>query len=111
MKTKFIAEVSSNHNTSLERSIEFVETAAQIGCSAIKFQLFKIDELFAPEILAVSSEHEKRRKWELPLAFLPELFAASKENNIQFGCTPFYIKAVEELYPYVDFYKIFRPRK
>ncbi|MCP4595904.1 N-acetylneuraminate synthase family protein [Neptuniibacter sp.] len=102
----FIAEVSSNHAQNLERCFQFIDTAAEIGCDAVKFQLFKIDELFAPEILNDSEPHRKRRAWELPLQFLPELSKRCQQQNIAFSCTPFYLKAVEELEPYVDFFKI-----
>lgn len=90
----FIAEVSSNHSASLERSLAFIDRAADIGCDGVKFKLFKIDELFAPEILATSPEHEKRPAWELPVDFIPGLAARAKERAIQFGCTPFYLDAV-----------------
>ncbi len=102
----FIAEVSSNHHCELSRCIAFIERAAAIGCDAVKFQLFKIHDLFAPKILAASKEHQRRKDWELPLEFLPELAGACKELGVEFGCTPFYMEAVEELGPYVDFYKI-----
>ncbi|MDP4744955.1 MAG: N-acetylneuraminate synthase family protein [Porticoccaceae bacterium] len=104
--TKFIAEVSSNHNRDLARCFEFIDAAARIGCDAVKFQLFKIDQLFAPQILAKSETHRKRKDWELPTAFLPKLAQRSREQGIQFSCTPFYLDAVSELEPYVDFYKI-----
>ena len=104
--TFFIAEVSSNHSKSLERSLEFIDNASKVGCDAVKFQLFKIDKLFSPEILENSKEHRDREKWELPIEFLPILAKRCKEKNIQFSCTPFYLDAVKELYPYVDFYKI-----
>lgn len=103
---KFIAEVSSNHHRDLDRAIAFIKSASAIGCQAVKFQLFKIDELFAPEILAKSPMHRARRDWELPLDFLPVLSEQCRINNIEFSCTPFYLEAVEELFPYVDFYKI-----
>lgn len=106
MKTQFVAEVSSNHHRDVDRCKQFIETAAQIGCDAVKFQLFKIDELFAPEILEKSENHRKRAQWELPKEFLPELKACCEANNIEFSCTPFYLAAVDELAPYVDFFKI-----
>lgn len=102
----FISEVSSNHARDLSRCVDFIETSARIGCAAVKFQLFKLDELFSPEILAQSEEHRRRREWELPTSFLPDLKAACDANAIQFSCTPFYMEAVDELAPYVDFYKI-----
>ena len=103
---RFIAEVSSNHHRDLARCLKFIDTAKDIGCDAVKFQLFKIDQLFAPEVLAVSPEHRKRRDWELPLSFVPELAQRCRDKDIQFACTPFYLDAVGELEPYVDFYKI-----
>lgn len=104
--TQFIAEVSSNHHRDLERCFDFIDTAARIGCDAVKFQLFKIGQLFAPEILAKSETHRQRKDWELPLDFLPKLAQRSHDQGIQFSCTPFYLEAVTELEPFVDFYKI-----
>lgn len=106
MPVKFIAEVSSNHARDLSRAKRFIEAAARAGCDAVKFQLFKIDEMFAPEILERSAAHRARRDWELPVAFLPELKKAAGEHGLEFGCTPFYLKAVAELEPFVDFFKI-----
>lgn len=102
----FIAEVSSNHSKDLGRALEFVEVAADIGCDAVKFQLFKIDKLFSQEILSKSETHRKRRNWELPLEFLPHLAERCRKLGIHFSCTPFYLDAVSELEEYVDFYKI-----
>src|SRR5207302_4106724 len=66
MTARFVAEVSSNHNRDLGRAIAFVETASRLGCAAVKFQLFNVDDLFAPEILAKSPKHRLRAGWELP---------------------------------------------
>ena len=68
--------------------------------------MFKIDKLFAPEILKNSKKHRDRKHWELPLEFLPILSKRCKKKKIQFSCTPFYLDAVLELEPYIDFYKI-----
>ena len=102
----FVAEVSSNHSQDFNRAKEFIKVSSQIGCQAVKFQLFKIDRLFAPEILAKSKTHRDRKEWELPVEFLPELSTYSHSLGLQFSCTPFYLEAVKELEPYVDFYKI-----
>ncbi len=102
----FIAEASSNHGQDLTRAVAFVDAAAEAGCDAVKFQLFKIDRMFAPEILRQSEKHRARRQWELPVAHLGPLAARCMERGILFSCTPFYVEAVAELEPYVDFYKI-----
>jgi len=104
--TEFVAEVSSNHHRDLDRSIAFVETASRLGCAAVKFQLFKVAELFAPEILAKSQKHRARSQWELPEDFLAPIAARCRDLGIQFACTPFSLRAVEVLEPHVDFYKI-----
>lgn len=102
----FIAEVSSNHHRDLDRCLAFIDAATKIGCQGVKFQLFKIRELFAPEILHHKPELQKRVQWELPVDFLPYLAERCRERGVQFSCTPFYLEAVRELEPYVDFFKI-----
>ena len=72
----------------------------------MKFQLFRIRELFAAEAIAYNPLLLKREAWELPVDFLPELSRCSREAGIEFSCTPFYLEAVDELFPFVDFYKI-----
>lgn len=104
--TDFIAEISSNHNGDLARCRRLIAEAARVGCTSVKFQLFRIDRLFAPEILRVSADHRRRRRWELPLRFLPELSAAARDAGLRFGCTPFDLEAVDELAPHVDFLKV-----
>ncbi len=104
--TKFIAEVSSNHHQDIDRCFQFIDEASRIGCYAVKFQLFKIDQMFTPEVLRVSEKHRQRKNWELPIEFIPILYEYCEEKKIKFACTPFYLEAVDVLEPYVDFYKI-----
>ena len=46
-KIQFIAEVSSNHNRDINRMKDFIYTSKDVGCAGVKFQLFKIDEMFS----------------------------------------------------------------
>src|SRR6202451_1955633 len=102
----FTAEASSTHDRDLSRALAFVDAAAAAGCDAVKFQLFKIDRMFAPEILVRSEKHRARKQWELPLSHLAPLAEHCRARGIQFSCTPFYREAVEELRPFVSFYKV-----
>jgi sialic acid synthase SpsE len=102
----FVAEVSSNHHRDLSRCLAFVDTAAAIGSTAVKFQLFRVNELFAPEAFAHKPDLRDREAWELPIEYLPALAARCRERGVRFGCTPFYLGAVNALVPHVDFLKI-----
>ena len=104
--TVWIAEVSSNHNGSLARIEQFLDSAVDIGAQGVKFQLFKLDQLFAPEALKAKPELLARRAWELPVEFIPHISRMCYARGLLFGCTPFYMAAIAELFPYVDFYKI-----
>jgi sialic acid synthase SpsE len=107
--TDFIAEVCSNHNNDLTRALALIDTAADLGCTAVKFQLFRLDKLYTPEALNHSNYYQMlqdRRAWELPLEWLPSLANHCRQRGIRFGCTHFYLDAVDELLPYVDFYKV-----
>jgi len=104
--TKFISEISSNHNNSLKRSIKLIRISSEIGFDIVKFQLFKIDQLFSKEILKKSKKHRLRKKWELKEKHIPILAKECKKNNLKFCVTPFYLSAIDIIKPYVDYIKI-----
>lgn len=101
-----VAEVSSNHGTSLKRCLRFVHRAAALGCDGVKFQQFRVRELFAPEALRAHPELLEREAWELPEEYNAEIAAYSRECGVAFASTPFYLGAVEVLEPCVDFFKL-----
>ncbi len=103
---KYISEVSSNHDQDLDRIIEFIDISASIGCDAVKFQLFQVEKLFSEDTIKNMPSVMERKKWELPLEFLPEIKKRCNEKKILLGCTPFYLEAVDELAEFVDFYKV-----
>ncbi len=106
MNTIFISEIASNHNKDINRALQFIDISTQLGFDAVKFQLFRLNKLFSEDVLRRSEAHSKRKEWELPLEYLPLLRERAYERGIKFGCTPFYLEAVDVLYDYVDFYKI-----
>lgn len=105
-KFNFIAEVSSNHNKNLNRCLRFIDISKQIGFNSIKFQLFRIKELFHESVLKKSKFHRDRSKWELPIKYIKPIYLRCKKNKIKLGFTPFYLDAVDILKKYVDFFKI-----
>lgn len=104
--TRFIAEIGSNHNTDLERCLELVDAAASTGCGAVKLQVFRVEDLFAPQALEAHSELLRRKAWELPLEFLGPVRKRCRKRGVELGATPFALWAVRELVDYVDFFKI-----
>jgi N-acetylneuraminate synthase len=101
-----MAEVSSNHARDLGRCLDFIDMSAEIGCDAVKFQLFKIEEIFAPEILSRSESHRARKNWELPEGFIGPIGERCELRGVDFCCTPFHLGAVEALAPHVAFFKV-----
>jgi N-acetylneuraminate synthase len=100
---KFIADIGANHNCSIERVVDLIQTAKDVGCWGVKFQLFRPDDLYR------GLTDEKRAELEeaaLPWDFVPAIAKKCKELGIKFGCTPFSIEAVEYLKDYVDYLKI-----
>jgi len=104
--TRFIAEIGSNHNRDLDRALALIGAAARAGAGAAKLQVFHIEDLFAPEVLAEREELRARRAWELPLELLEPIARRCRELKMELGATPFGLWAIEELQPHVDFFKV-----
>ncbi|TAL60214.1 MAG: N-acetylneuraminic acid synthase [Bacteroidetes bacterium] len=105
-KPLFVAEISSNHNGDLNRCKELIDATAEAGCDGVKFQMFKIKELFSKEVFKAKPEVLDRIQWELKEDLIPELAEYSKKKGLLFSCTPFYLSGVAVLDPHVDFFKI-----
>lgn len=101
-----VAEVSSNHGQNWRRAMGFIEEAYQVGFDAVKFQQFKIHELFCPSALAAHPELLERVAWELPETLNLELAAAAHTLGLEYQSTPFYRRAVDVLEPHVDRFKL-----
>ena len=98
MPTQFIAEVSSNHHRDLKRCYSFIDAAARIGCDAVKFQLFRVDQLLLLRFFKKVSNIEKE-EMGIPLDYLEPLATYTHKNKLQFSCTPFDLQAVDILKP------------
>jgi sialic acid synthase SpsE len=103
---RFIAELGSNHNRDRERAFELVDACAQAGADALKIQVFHIEDLFAPEVLAAREELRERRAWEFPMDLLAPLAERARAAGLQFSATAFGLWAIEPLNDHVDFWKV-----
>ena len=103
MTIKFIAEIGSNHNCDIVRTLKLIDEAKNIGAWGVKFQLFKAHKLYAPEF---KTQIKKMKKWELPINFINHIKTQCQINNLKFICTPFDLAAVNFLKDRIDIFKI-----
>jgi len=103
MTIKWCAEIGSNHNQNLDRTIKLIKEAKKIGCDFVKFQLFKGENLYHSSF---GAKINQMRKWELPSHFLPEISRCCKVNDIRLGISVFDLEAVEIASKYADCLKI-----
>ena len=101
-----IAEMSGNHNRSMELALELIRAAAKAGASAIKLQTYTPDCLTvrgAFTITETSSPWFGRELYDLyeeantPWEWHKELFEAALAEGLPCFSTPFSTKAVEFL--------------
>lgn len=93
-----IAEAGVNHNGSLEKALELVDLAADIGANAVKFQTFKAEQVVTE--MGTMAEYQKKntgivksqqdmlRELELPENFYPPLIERCCQKSILFLSTP-----------------------
>lgn len=104
-----IAEMSGNHNQSIERAFKIIETAAKCGAHAVKLQTYTADTLTIDhrgglfDINDESSLWKDRNLYELyqeaytPWEWHEALYKCAADNNIIIFSTPFDDSAVEFL--------------
>ena len=104
-----IAEMSGNHNQSLERALAIVEAAAQAGAHAIKLQTYTADtmtldvrggsfEISDPNSLwAGQNLHDLYKKAHTPWEWHETLFKVAEEEGLICFSSPFDLSAVDFL--------------
>ena len=105
--TLIIAEAGVNHNGSIEKAGQLIETAAEAGADLVKFQTFSADRLvtgsaskadYQLETTSTSeSQHEMIRKLELSREMHEELIAHCKKCGVGFFSTGFDPQSVDLL--------------
>jgi len=106
-----IAEAGSNHNGSLEQAKKMIDAAVEAGVDAVKFQIFKAEELYSkytPEFSYLKGQnvYELIKNIETPREWIKELARYCKEKNIGFLASAFDFEAVDLLDKYVPAFKI-----
>lgn len=96
-----IAEACDNHMGSLDTAKEMCRQAKLAGCDCIKFQHHLPDEEMLPDVPMTSNFdiplYEFLKRYALTLDQHKELMDFCDEIGIQYLCTPFSLKAAQEL--------------
>jgi sialic acid synthase SpsE len=116
--TYFIADISANHDGSLERAKMLIQQAREAGADAAKFQNFR-----APEIVsdygfkAMGGQVSHQSTWKksvyqvyvdasIPFEWTPLLKEECDRVGIDYFSSPYDFAAVDMLEPYLPAYKI-----
>ncbi len=94
-KVFIIAEIGNNHNGSIERAIEMVDQAKDIGVDAVKFQMRNLSEVYREKSLNKQSEDlgseyiiDLLDRFELSLQEHKKISEYCSKIGIQYMCTP-----------------------
>jgi len=113
----FIADISANHDGSLDRAKALIRLAAQSGADAAKFQNFRASKIVSEHGFNALGQLSHQSKWKksvysvyvdasLPWEWTPELKAECDANGINYFSTPYDIEAVDMLDPFVSMFKV-----
>lgn len=107
MSVEFFAECGSNHITKdgpdIDRAFELIEMARIAGCTGVKFQYYKAEKLWHPNM---KEELKTAKERELPLEWIPMLSEYARNRGLLFGLSVFDEDSVDEVKDSVDYFKI-----
>jgi N-acetylneuraminate synthase len=116
--TYFVADISANHDGSLERAKLLIRLAAEAGADAAKFQNFQAAKIVSRRGFAAlggpvshqsgwkKSVYEVYEAASLPWQWTEILKAECDAAGIDYFSTPYDFDAVDMLDPYVEIFKI-----
>lgn len=104
---KIVAELSGNHDGSLERAIMLCELAKKNGADAVKIQTYDENSLTIDSCRSEfklkeglwkgQTYYELYKKAKTPREWLPELFSYARNNNFTLFSSPFSERDVDAL--------------
>lgn len=101
MKPIVISECCDNHFGKIENAIKMIDSSKSAGASIVKFQHHLPDEEMLPVVPRSSNFKEPLydflKKYALKLEDHVKLISYCKRKNIEYLCTPFSLRAAEEL--------------
>jgi len=110
-----IAEVGVNHECSLSKAKRLISEAKKGGADSVKFQTYKANLLASKNSPAYwdtkkeksKSQYELFKKYDsFTIKDYKVLFKYCKKLKIDFSSTPFDLNSVDELSPFLKFFKI-----
>ncbi len=107
MPAYIIGEAGVNHNGDLNLALELVDSACKAGVDAVKFQMFRAEDLILKSIEkapyqkestdAGQSQFDMLKDLELEKAAYKKIMDHCKEKDITFLCTPFEKSSLDKL--------------
>lgn len=116
--TYFIADIAANHDKDINRAKELIKLAKESGANAAKFQHFTANTIVSDrgfkdlgKSIAHQSTWEKSvfetyQDAELPGSWTRELSEFCSELDIDFFTSPYDLKIIDEVEPFVSAFKI-----
>lgn len=110
-----IAEAGSNWRTedgTDSQAKRLIEVAAEAGCDAVKFQIFKPETTYVRNAGHAEYLGNEKKIWDIfhdlamPYAWIEKLADFASERGIKFMASPFSLADFEAIAPFSDFVKI-----
>ena len=103
--TYIVAEIGINHNGSKDTAMKLIESAANCGVNAVKFQKRHLPALYPPDVLDHPEHYEQNFQYMIPLLKKVELSRQdmtdlrefTRNLGMDFICTPFDMDSAEFL--------------
>jgi N-acetylneuraminate synthase len=99
-----IAEIGNNHNGSLERALQMVDRAVEMGADCAKFQMRHLDKVYRKRSLEKNGEDlgteyilDLLNRFELSLEEHAQVADYCKKKGILYLCTPWDLQSIRIL--------------